>query len=143
MSGIVQEIEFPARVESSKLAHLSTARNHLAFGALLLASAGLGLPPLLALLRLSLGNDAYSYILMVLPVGIALVAIEWKRIGRSEHLSRQGIAFLCGIALLAGLHQFQLLDLPSDLQLSVSIVLLVQDTATCETTQVPLAVSGR
>lgn len=125
MSGIVQEIRFPAHPESKRLAHLSPARNHLAFGALLLASAVLALPAVLSLFRLSIGNDAYSYILMVLPASAALAGLEWKTVARSERFSRNGIALLCGIALLAGLHQFHLLDLPSDLQLSVSIALLV------------------
>jgi exosortase len=72
----------------------------LGFGALLASSVFLWEAPLALTLKASLSNDAYTHILLVIPISLFLICFEAKKGVASAEMRRQVGAILLAVALL-------------------------------------------
>ena len=85
-----------------------------------------GWRPLVDTLALSLRNDEYTYILLILPVSAALIFLEWQSLRTMLAPSvRAGSAILAIAVLIAGSTLVWSASLPSDVKLSIRMVALV------------------
>ena len=100
---------------------------HQAGLALLLAVTLLvGWRPLVDTFALSLRDDQYTYILLILPVSAALIFLEWHSLRTRLALSvRTGAAFLAMAVLITCSSLVWSASLPSDVQLSIRMFALV------------------
>jgi len=81
---------------------------------------------LVATLRLALGSDAYTHILLIVPLSLALIYLQSRTLPMSfESSARAGSLLLAGTLLTAGLARWGWPTLAADLRLSVSMIALV------------------
>jgi exosortase len=81
---------------------------------------------LLVTLRHALGNEAYTHILLIVPLSIALIYMQWRMLPRSfESSAAAGSLLLAGALLIAGFARWGTSGVPGDLQLSLSMFALV------------------
>ena len=87
----------------------------------------LGWRPLVDTLGLAFRDDEFTYILLILPVSVALIYLEWQPMLRTMlALSvRAGCAFLAIAALIACASLVWSATLPFDVQLTIKMVALV------------------
>jgi exosortase len=81
---------------------MNPSSTYVRFALLSLVSLAIGWHALVATFALALGNDAYTHIFLILPISVALIALEW----RSRHAQARpnlgaGLALL-GFAVLLG-----------------------------------------
>jgi exosortase len=95
--------------------------------ALLLAVTLLvGWRPLLDTFALSLRDDEYTYILLILPVSAALIFMDWPSVRTKVTLAIPiGVVFLATAALIASSALVWSGSLSSDVQLSIRMIALV------------------
>jgi exosortase len=87
----------------------------------------LGWRPLIDTLVLALHDDEFTYILLILPVSVALIYLEWRPLLRTKLALSvgAGCAFLATAALIACASFVWSATLPSDVQLTIKMVALV------------------
>jgi len=86
----------------------------------------LGWRPLVDTLGLAFRDDEFTYILLILPVSVALIYLEWRPLRTMVTLGvRAGCVFLAIAALIACASLVWSASLPSDVQLSIKMVALV------------------
>jgi exosortase len=104
----------------------SLKSHRLSFVFLMAGSLVIGWRPLLTTLTLALRNDQYTHILLVLPVSVALIFLEWPWL-RAKFASsvRAGSVFLVIAVLTATFAIVRSGALPPDLQLSIRMFALV------------------
>jgi exosortase len=101
-------------------------RPHLNLAVLLAVTLLVGWRPLVDTFALALRNDAYTHILLILPVSAALIVLEWRSVGTMVASNvRTGSALLALAVLVAGLVRGWSASLPSDVQLSIEMFALV------------------
>jgi exosortase len=82
--------------------------------------------PLVTTFALALKNDEYTHILLILPVSVALIFLEWKSLSVSSTAGLRTGSGLLSLAVLAGcLSRWGLASLPPDCHLSLSMAALV------------------
>jgi exosortase len=87
--------------------------------------------PLKSSFALALHDEQYTHILLILPISAALIFLDWKPLdwkprGLSTGLSvRVGSTFLIIAVLMTAVVRWRAVELPSDVQLSVSMLALV------------------
>ncbi len=101
------------------------SRPQMSFVFLVAASLAFGWHPLLATFALALRNDQYTHILLILPVSLALIILDWPSLrGMFAPNVRAGSALLL-IAVLAAFATMRSGAPPPDVQLSTRIFALV------------------
>ncbi|MFZ3342545.1 MAG: exosortase/archaeosortase family protein [Terriglobales bacterium] len=102
------------------------APNRATFALLLTGSLVVGWRPLLTTFALAFRNDQYTHILLILPVSVALIFLEWPSLRETFVPNiRAGSAFLAAAALAAILAGLKSRALPPDVQLSIRMFALV------------------
>jgi exosortase len=97
---------------------------HLLFGAFVAIFFVLWWAPLAATLSLSLHDDQYTHILLILPISAALILLDWKSQDVSMHPSLP-IASLVLASVLANFILSRTLTLSSDILLSLRMLTFV------------------
>jgi len=93
---------------------------------LLAVSLLVGWRPLVDTFALALRDDAYTHILLILPISAVLIFREWQPLRPMLAPSaRTGSALLAVAVLVAGLARVWSASLPSDVQLSIRMFALV------------------
>ena len=86
----------------------------------------IGWRPLVDTLALALRNDAYTYILLILPISIALILLDWRSLRPIVAPNiRAGCALLAIAVSVAGFMIGRSTSLPFDVQLSIRMFALV------------------
>lgn len=99
---------------------------HLEFLALLVTSVALWWQPLGNTLRLALGSDAHTHILLIVPVSVALICLKRDTRRRTmERSSGTGSALLVAALLVVGLAKWGMEGFPDDIRLTLSMFGLV------------------
>jgi exosortase len=81
---------------------------------------------LITTLRLALGNEAYTHILLIVPLSIALIYMQSRTLPMSfESSTTVGTLLLAGALLVGGFARWGVLGLAGDVRLSLSIMALV------------------
>jgi exosortase len=93
---------------------------------LLVGSVVVGWHPLVSTLRLAVENDAYTHILLILPLSLTFIYAERK----SLHLAAEpsvyhGLVVLCIAAVTAALSQWKTIGMTADVQVSIIMLALV------------------
>lgn len=106
---------------------MTNLTKHQAALAFLLAFSLLaGWRPLINTFTLSLSNDDYTHILLILPISVALIFLEWRFLRTKLTWSvRTGSAFLVVAALIAGSSVVWSASLLADGLLSIRMIALV------------------
>jgi exosortase len=81
--------------------------------------------PLTASLVLALRDNQYTHILLILPISITLIYLEWKSSETSESRSSFGLILLVAAVAASIVAKLQIFPLRLDEQLSVSMLALV------------------
>jgi exosortase len=82
--------------------------------------------PLIATLRLAVGKEAYTHILLILPLSIGLIYMQGKTLPlRPESSAKAGSLLLAGALLLGGFARWSAWALAGDVRLSLSMMALV------------------
>jgi exosortase len=109
-----------------------TARTQLLpFAFLCALSIAFWLHPLVSTLRLALANDAYTHILLILPLSAALIYLDTKYLDSkalriaSQPSPRMGAALLALAFLTGGYSRWGMAAVPDDVRLSLGILALV------------------
>src|ERR1700739_3014733 len=77
-------------------------------------------------LRFALGNDACTHILLIVPLSLALIYLQWRLHPQSfEASTTGGLVLLAGALLIAGFARGAVPGLADDLRLSMSLFALV------------------
>ena len=98
----------------------------LSFAFLLAGSLLVGWRTLAATFSLALRNDEYTHILLILPVSVALIILEWPSLRSVAAPNvRVGSALLVMAVLGAGFAQVRATSLPADVLLSIRMFALV------------------
>jgi exosortase len=85
-----------------------------------------GWRPLIDTFTLSVRNDEYTHILLILPISVALIFLEWRFLQTKFALSvRTGSAFLVIAVLIACSSLAWSASLPADVRLSIRMLALV------------------
>ncbi len=99
---------------------------YLSLALVLAVSLLVGWRPLIATFALALRDDAYTHILLILPISVALIVLEWRSLKPMVAPNvRAGSALLAMSVLIAGLVRGWSPSLSSDLQLSIRMFALV------------------
>lgn len=86
----------------------------------------LGWRPLADIDRLALRDDAYTYILLILPISVALILLQWGSLKPIVTPNiPAGCALLATAVLVAGVMTVRSTSLPSDARLSIGMFALV------------------
>ena len=102
------------------------ARHQAGFALLLTVSLVVGWRPLVDTFALSLRNDEYTQILLILPISAALIFLERRPLRAAVTLNvRIGGAILAIAVLIACFEIVRSAFLPSDVQLSIGMLALV------------------
>jgi hypothetical protein len=97
-----------------------------AFAFLCGASIAFWWHPLIATLRLAVGKDAYTHILLIVPLSIALIYMQSKTLPLSLQSSAMaGSLLLAGALVLGGFARWSALGLAGDVRLSLSMMALI------------------
>jgi len=82
--------------------------------------------PLASTLGLALKNDAYTHILLILPLSFTFICVEWKSLQADIKLSLPvGFLILCAAGMVAILSRWQTPPIAPDVRLSINMVALV------------------
>jgi exosortase len=82
--------------------------------------------PLVRTLRLALENDAYTHILLILPLSFTFIYVDWKSLTPSVNPTvRLGFLILCVAGVIAVLSRWQVARPAADLQLAINMLALV------------------
>jgi exosortase len=105
---------------------MTTRNQFLAFAILCVVSIVFWWRPLVLTLNLALANDAYTHILLVLPLSLALIYLDRKipRMGAQDY-SPVALAVLFAAVLIACVARWSLAELLSNSALSINMVALV------------------
>jgi len=96
------------------------------FAALWAIALVVGWRPLAATFALAWGNDQYTHILLILPVSAALIYLDWPALKSiSAPNLRAGAILLTVAVLLAVILKWVLVVLPSDVRVSIGMLLVV------------------
>ena len=101
-------------------------RHQVSLFLLLAVSLMVGWRPLVDTFALALRDDAYTHILLILPISVALILLDWgslKSIVAPNIFA--GAALLAIAVVVAGLMKWWSTSLPSDVQLSIRMFALV------------------
>jgi exosortase len=102
------------------------AQHQIGFAILWVASSLVGWRPLIDTFSLSLRDDEYTHLLLILPISAALIFLEWRSLRKTVSLSvRSGSAFLAVAVLIACFAFGASALLTVDVQLSVRMLALV------------------
>ncbi len=86
---------------AKELTELGNPRKYVEFLVLAIASIALWWQPLVSTLRLALSSDAYTYILLIVPVSLGLIYVERTQVSSSSSSRRwSGSILLVGAILL-------------------------------------------
>jgi exosortase len=111
---------------ASNLESISSLVPLTVFGILGAISLAVWWGPLRSLLDLALHDDQYTHILLILPISVALTALNWKPPESFSRLSVGIGSFLLVITVLVtAIVRWRVVPLPSDVELSVSLLALV------------------
>jgi len=104
----------------------ATRTRLLVFGSLCAVSILLWWPSLVTTLKLALGNEAYTHILLILPLSISLIYIH---LNASRTVSQwnilAGLVVLGGAAVLSWFARWSPTEISADLPLSLTVLALV------------------
>ncbi|HZR66760.1 MAG TPA: exosortase/archaeosortase family protein [Terriglobales bacterium] len=82
--------------------------------------------PLLATFQLAIKNDEYTHILLIIPVSLAFILVEWRLVSSMAQTEIfRGLLLLCAAATFAILIRLAWLEMPADLGLSAAMLALV------------------
>jgi exosortase len=96
------------------------------FGLVGALSLTVGWRPLIDTFSLAWQNDQYTHILLILPVAVTLICVDWQTPSRRQEVdSPLGLIFLGLAGLTAGLSILESAFLAVDLRLSLSMLALV------------------
>ena len=96
------------------------------FAALVVVSVAVGWRSLGSTLTLALSSEAYTHILLILPLSCSLIYLRWKAQAEVPAAgARVGAAFLAVALLLAGFVRWNASEMPPDLRLSLSMIAVV------------------
>jgi exosortase len=102
------------------------AKHQLGFTALWAVSLFFGWRALFDTLLLSLRDDQYTYLLLILPVSAALIFLEWRTVRTAVDLNLRAGSACLAIAALVAISAFGWpASLPPDVQLSIRMMGLV------------------
>jgi len=97
-----------------------------AFAMLCGVSGALGWQALVSTWRLALNNGAYTHILLIAPLSVGLIQLNWRMLPERFELSvTRGSVLLAGALATAGLARWGALGPAADLRLSLSMIALV------------------
>jgi len=102
---------------------LLTKRNLSLFFPLVTAGLVFWWHPIAATYRLGIANDAYTYVLLIVPLSAVLIFLEFKNIAAAKETNRWPGAVLLGIALLLRL-SVAVLHFPAGVDVSASMAAL-------------------
>jgi exosortase len=101
-------------------------RFQLAFASLVAISLAIYWGPLTSSFALALHDDQYTHILLILPISVALICLDWKSPEPSSRSSVSlGSALLIMVALVTAVVRWGPVALSPDLRLSVNMLALV------------------
>jgi|SRR5271165_765714 len=101
-------------------------KSHFVFVLMLAASVAFCWHPLVATLRLALENDAYTHILLIVPLSAAIIYFDRKAFRSTpEPGATAGLPLLAAALLFAVLARWGMSSVPADLRLSLSMIALV------------------
>jgi exosortase len=104
----------------------NSTKHEVGLALLWVISLVVGWRPLVDTFTLSLRNDEYTHILLILPVTAALILLKWRFLRRELGLGLwTGSSFLSVAALIACSALLWSASLPADLQLSIKMFALV------------------
>jgi exosortase len=96
------------------------------FSVLVAVSLAIGWSSLISSLALALRDDQYTHILLILPVSVTLIFLEWKSSESSaESRASLGLILLVGAVVATLFARLQIFPLQRDEQLSLNILALV------------------
>ncbi len=96
------------------------------FAALWAISLVVGWQPITATFALAWRNDQYTHILLILPVSVALIYLEWPALKSiSAPNFRVGIVLLAVCVLGAAILKWSLVALSSDVRVSIDMIVVV------------------
>jgi len=105
---------------------ISRVSNILRFSVLVAVSLAIGWSSLISSLALALRDDQYTHILLILPVSITLIFLEWKSSESSaESRSSPGLILLIAAVVATVFARLQIFPLLRDEQLSLNMLALV------------------
>src|SRR5207253_7838514 len=105
---------------------MTGVRSNLSFAFLCVVSLAVGWHPLARTFSLALHNDEYTHLFLILPVSAGLILLEWRsQKPLVQPNFRIASALLFGAVLMAGLAKWRLVGAPDDVQLSLSMLVLV------------------
>jgi exosortase len=110
---------------------IATLSPLLVFSVLLASSLAIWWRPMASLFSLALHDDQYTHILLILPISATLIFLGWKSLDwKPRQLSASLSVSLSAVFLLLALVvtavvRWNVIALPSDLQLSINILALV------------------
>jgi len=116
---------------ASKRLSISTLLPQLVFSILLTSSLAIWWNPIASLFALALHDEQYTHILLILPISIALIFLDWKPLEYKSQPLSAGIStgisslFLFLAILVTAVVRRNVIALPSDLQLSINILALI------------------
>jgi exosortase len=111
------------KLNRDSISHLSPTLAFFVLGAISLA---IWWRPLVSTFALALHDDQYTHILLILPVSVALILMDWKSLAASAEWSVGAGSALLAIAVLAtAIVRWGVVALPSDIQLSANMLTLV------------------
>jgi len=94
--------------------------------ALFVGSVVIAWSPLASTFKLAIGNDAYTHILLILPLCIAFIYADWKSLQPvAESSVGYGFLILCMAGAIAGLARWQKFQMAADWRLSIAMLALV------------------
>jgi exosortase len=113
-------------VEADRVSILGMSRI-LVFSILVLISFIIWWHSLTASFTLAWGDERYTHLLLIVPIGVALILLDWKPllpVGRSSGASLSS-AFLGIAVILTAVPTWKSASLPSDVQLSLNMLAFV------------------
>lgn len=91
-----------------------------------MASVVIGWRPLFGTFRLASQNDEYTHILLILPISIAFIVIEWTAVASfTRKAAGAGSAMLCAATAVALLAYIEPMRMTPDLRLSLGMLAMV------------------
>lgn len=100
-------------------------KNCIEFLALVAASVAFWWPPIASTIKLALSTDAYTYILLIVPLSLAMVYLEREPAAVSSSGMQLGMLLLASAILLRLLTAWNRSSSPASLSLSLSVLALV------------------
>src|SRR5437870_3781620 len=105
---------------------MTRVQANLNFAFLCAVSLAVGWHPLARTFSLALHNDEYTHLFLILPLSAGLILLDWRSQKPVVQPNfRIASALLFGAVLVAGLAKWRLVGEPDDVQLSLSMLVLV------------------